>query len=110
MNVSHIMGLHPLQQIFAGALGQLLHSHVVDDQKIGLEIFVEDLLFAAERFIVQEVADDIEDRAVEYDKAALDSLVAQGLSQHRLAAPRTPGGPSHSTSPRSRMKRQVARS
>ena len=57
---------------------------------------------------MQEVADHVEDRAVQHDEAVLDRLVADRLDQEALA--RRPAGPSSSTSRASRTKRQVARS
>ena len=68
-----------------GPLGQLLHAHVVDDQQVGLEIAGQDLLLAAERFVVQEVADHVEDRTVQHDEAALDRLIADRLDEEALA-------------------------
>ena len=88
-------------------LRQLLHPHVVDDQQVGLEIPGQHLFLAVERLVVQEVADDVEDRPIQHEQPLLDGLMAEGLDQKALP---TPGGPSNSTSRRSRMNRQVARS
>jgi|GEM_PF-5914696 len=79
-----------LEQILARAFGQLLHAHVVDRQQIGLEIFQQHLLLSGQGLVVQEVADHVEDRAVQHDKAALDRLVAEGLDQMTLTRPRRP--------------------
>ena len=53
-----------LEQVLARALRQLLHSHVIDDQQIWLEIVLQDPLVTFHRLVVQEVADRDEDRPV----------------------------------------------
>ena len=55
---------------------ELLHPHVVDDEQVGLQVSGHDLVFAAEGLVVEEVADGVEDRAVEDGEATLDGLVA----------------------------------
>ena len=70
--------------------GQLLHAHVVDDQQVRLEVPGQHLVLARQGFVVQEVADHVEDRAVQHDEALLDGLVAEGLGQEALADARRP--------------------
>jgi hypothetical protein len=67
------------EETFAGAFGELLHAHVVDDEEIGLEVTCEDLVVAGEGFVVEEVADDIEDGAIEDGAALLDDVESEGL-------------------------------
>ena len=54
----------------------------------GLRYRASTLSSSLERFVVQEVADHVEDRAVEHDEALLDRLVADGLDQKALARAR----------------------
>ena len=60
------------------------------DQQVRLEILGQHLVLAAERFVLQEVANHVEDRAVVDQEARLDRLVAHGLDQERLADARGP--------------------
>ena len=55
-----------LEQHFAGAAGQLLHAHVIDDQQVGLQIPREHFVVFAEHLVVQEVAHHIEDRTIQH--------------------------------------------
>lgn len=79
-----------LEEILARPLGQLLHAHVVDDHHVGFEIMGQHLVFATQRIVVQEVADDVEDGAVEHGEAGLDRLVADGLHEVTLDHARRP--------------------
>ena len=78
------------KQVLAGTFGQLLDAHIIDNQKIGLEIFGHDVLLAGERFIMQEVSDRIEDGAISNCKIALDGLVSNRLDQVTFAGPGRP--------------------
>jgi len=62
------------QTVAAMAFGQLLHPQVIDDQQVRLEILGEHPLLAAEGFIVEEVSQHVEDRALEDHEALLDRL------------------------------------
>src|SRR5262249_48517333 len=53
--------------------------------QIGFEITAEDLVFLAHRLVVQEVADHIEDRAIQDDEAGFQPLVSDGLHQVAFA-------------------------
>ena len=75
------------QEVFAGVFGQGLESHVIDDQKVGLEIAAQDSVLLVEGFVFEEVAHQIEDGAVEDLEVELDGFVAQGLGQVRFADP-----------------------
>src|SRR3989304_1902957 len=70
-----------LEEILAGALGQLLHAHVVNDEQVRLEILAHQPVVLRERLVLQEVADDIEDRAGEYDEAQSDELLSYCLAE-----------------------------
>ena len=74
-----------LEQAFAGAFGQLLHAHVVDDEQVGLEVAGQDLVALAEQFVVQEVADQVENRTIQNEKAGLDRVLAERLRQITFA-------------------------
>src|ERR1700722_9741195 len=74
-----------LEQILPRTLRQLFHAHVVDDQQIRLQVTGQHLVLAAQRFVVQEVADHVEDRAVQHHEARLQRLVAQRLPEKALA-------------------------
>jgi hypothetical protein len=63
----------------------LLHAHVVDDEQIGLEITGEDLVVAGEGFVVEEVANDVEDGAIEDGATLLDDMKAKGLDDVAFA-------------------------
>jgi len=88
------LGLVPphddLEQRFSAPLRQVFHAHVVHDQQIGLQVAGQHLLLAVEGLVVQEVADDIEDRAIENDEALLDRLKTDGLRQEGFPGPRRP--------------------
>ena len=70
---------HHFEEVFAGTLRQLFHPHVVDDEQVGFEVLGQHLLLAADRLVVQEVADYVEDRTIEHDEAGLQRLEAKGL-------------------------------
>ena len=56
-------------------------STLVNDQQVGLQIFVQRAVGLREGLVFEEVADDIEDRAVQDREADADHLVADGLHQ-----------------------------
>jgi hypothetical protein len=74
-----------LEQLFAAPLGQLFHSHVVDDQEIGTKVAGERGIVIAEGFFVEEVSHDVEDGAIEDGAALLDGGIADGLGEMGLA-------------------------
>ncbi len=61
-----------LEQVFTGSLRQLLHSHVVDDQQVGLQIALEEFLVSVHRLVVKEISDRIKDRSVVHRKSRTD--------------------------------------
>jgi hypothetical protein len=61
--------------------GQSLESHVIDDDEIRFEVTPQGFVLLFEGFILQEVAHQIEDGAVEHVKVLPDRLVADGLGQ-----------------------------
>jgi hypothetical protein len=61
----------------------LLHAHVIDDKQIGLEILAQDFVLAAQGFVVEEVADHVEDGAIQDQEARFDRLIAESLDQDR---------------------------
>src|SRR6266404_8962598 len=61
------------------------NSTLIDDQQIGLEILAEDFVLAAQGFVVQEVADHVEDGVIQDQEARFDRLIAESLDQERLA-------------------------
>ena len=78
------------KEVLSRPFRQLLDAHVIDDQKIGLEVFGHHVLLASERLILQEVSDRIKDRAVANCKAALDGLIANRLNQMTFSCTRRP--------------------
>src|ERR1017187_1557681 len=74
-----------LEQTFAGTLRQLFHAHVVNDQQVGLEILRQHLVAVAEQLVVEEVAYQIEDGAVQDQEARFDGVVTERLSQKTFA-------------------------
>jgi hypothetical protein len=78
------------QEVFPGMLGQRFESHVIDDQKIGLEIAAQDPVLLVEGFVFEEVAHQIEDGAIEDLEVELDGFVAKSLGQVRFAHSRWP--------------------
>jgi hypothetical protein len=70
-----------LEQAFTGAFWQLLHTHVINDEQIGLEILRQHFVAIAEQLVVEEVADQIEDGAVQDQEARFDGVVAERLGQ-----------------------------
>ena len=67
--------------------GQRLESHVIDDQKVWLQIAAQHPVLLVEGFIFEEVAHQIEDRPIEDLKVELDRFVAQRLGQVGFADP-----------------------
>ena len=53
-----------LKEQLAGASGELLDTHVVDDEQIGFELPGELAIFERSGLLVGQIADQIEDRAV----------------------------------------------
>jgi hypothetical protein len=74
-----------LEEVFAAALGELLHAHVVDDEQIRAKVAGKDGAVIAEDFLVEKVPDDVEDGAIEGGVALLDGGVADGLGEVGLA-------------------------
>lgn len=77
-----------LEKIFSCLVWKLFESHVVDDEQIAFEIFVESGIGFEGDFGLLEVPDDIEDGAVEHGITGLDRGIANGLSQMRFARSR----------------------
>src|SRR5262249_45194158 len=75
-----------LEQRFATAFGQILHAHVINDEKIRFEVLVQDAVLPFECLVLEEVPHDVEDRAVENDMSLLDRLIADRLCEERLAS------------------------
>ena len=70
-----------LQQAFAAAPGKLFHSHVVDNEQVGVKIPGQRLVLGAQILVAQKVAGQVEDGSVQNHEAALDGLVSDGLNQ-----------------------------
>ena len=73
-----------LEQEFSGPFRQLLDAHVVQDQEIWQQVASHDPVVPFKRFVVQQVADGVEDRAVEHRIASLGAGQADGLCQVTL--------------------------
>ena len=63
----------------------MLNAHIIDYQKIWLEIPVENLVLAGEGLIMQKVTNQVEYRAIPNRQAVLDGLIAYGLDQMAFA-------------------------
>jgi hypothetical protein len=74
-----------LQQIFAGVLGQLFQTHVVNDDQVGFEIFAQGFVLLVEGFVLHEIPDQVEDGTVEHQEVLADGLITDGLGQMRFA-------------------------
>jgi phenylacetate-CoA ligase len=74
-----------LEQVFAAPLGQLFHSHVVDDQEVRTKVAGERGIVIAEGFFVEEVSYDVEYGTIENGAALLDGGVADRLGEVGLA-------------------------
>ena len=74
-----------LEQVFAAPLGQLFHSHVVDDQEVRTKVAGERGIVIAEGFFVEEVSYDVEYGTIENGAALLDGGVADSLGEVGLA-------------------------
>jgi hypothetical protein len=77
-----------LQQVLTGVLGQLLQSHIVDDEQVGLEVMAQETVLLVEGLVLEKIADQIEDRGVADKQVALDRFVADGLGQMGFAQSR----------------------
>jgi hypothetical protein len=74
-----------LEQVLAAPLGQLFHSHVIDDQEVRTEVAGERGVVVAEGFFLEEVSDDVECGTIEDGAALLDGDVADCLGEMGLA-------------------------
>src|SRR6266566_1470038 len=79
-----------LQEDFAAFRGEDLESHVINDKEIGFEVFVQQAAFAGLGFLGEQLAHQIEDRAVKDDKAGLERFQTDGLDQMALTDARWP--------------------
>jgi hypothetical protein len=73
------------EEIFAGFGWKLFNSHVIDDQKVALEVAAHGALMGAFVAVITKVFEEIEDGAVEDRFAAFDQFVADGLCQVAFA-------------------------
>ena len=71
------------QQVFAGVFGQLLQSHVIDDDEVGFQVFAQRLSRWLKASSFRN--DQIEDGTVEHQKVLTDGLVTNGLGQMGFA-------------------------
>ena len=55
---------HDLEEQFAGAGGELLDAHVVDDEQVHFEVPGELAVVERGGFLVGQIADQVEDRTV----------------------------------------------
>ena len=78
------------EQVLTAPFRQALHAHVVDDQHVRLEVVGHHFFMTVERFVVQEVADRVEDRAIQHRVAATDQVMPDRLGEMALAGA---GGP-----------------
>ena len=74
-----------LQEDFAALGWQDLQAHVVDDQKVGLEIAGKEAGFTRLGLFLQKVAHQVEHRTVEDEEPGFDGLCADGLGQVAFA-------------------------
>jgi len=74
-----------LQDVLAGPLGQLLEAHVVDDEQVGFEVLTQGAIFLEQGFVLEEIADEIEDGSIADEQVALDRFVADRLGDVGLA-------------------------
>ena len=77
---------HYLEEELTASLRQLLHSEVVNDQQVGLQVSRHHSVVAVHRFVVQEVAYDIKDRTIQHHVPQLDQMVADALNEMTLAS------------------------
>ena len=70
-----------LEEVLSSMFGQLLEAHVIDDEQIGFEIMAEGFVTLLQRFLREEIGDDIKDGAVAHDEALLDGFIADGLGE-----------------------------
>jgi len=77
-----------LEKIFSGLVWKLFKAHVVDNEQIAFEIFVEAGIGFEGDFGLLEVPDDIEDGAVDHGITGLDRGVTDGLGQMCFASSR----------------------
>src|SRR5690606_37800712 len=78
------------EQKLSAPFWELFDSHVIEDQEIGLEVLCHDLVMPLERLVVHQVADRIEDAAIEDGEAGLDQSAADALGQVTFADTRRP--------------------
>ena len=55
-----------LEQEFARAFRQVLDSHIVQNQQVRLQVLRHHAVVIVEGFVVEQIADSVEDAAVEH--------------------------------------------
>lgn len=68
----------------------MLHPHIINHEQIRLEVTRQHLVLTAQRLIMQEVADHVEDRTIQHHETGLERLVRDGLHEVTLAYSRRP--------------------
>jgi hypothetical protein len=48
------------------SVGQLLHTHVVNDQEVGLQVASQRFVFVLQRLVIHEVTENVEDRTIQH--------------------------------------------
>jgi hypothetical protein len=68
----HLRARGDLQEDFAAFWEKDFQSHVINDKEVGFEVFVEQTALHGLGFLGEQLAHQIEDRAVKDDKAGLE--------------------------------------
>lgn len=76
---------YDFQQILSGMLGQLLQSHVINDEQVGFEVTAQQPVAFGEGLFRKKVGDQIEDGAIADGKSLPDGFVTDGLGEVGLA-------------------------
>jgi len=68
------------EQELTALFRQMLHAHVVEDQQVWFEVAIEDSIVSLEGFVVQEVANAVENAAVVNGEAVSNQLSSNALN------------------------------
>lgn len=78
------------EEVLSGVFREFLQSHVVDDEKVGLQVLAKEAVLLIKGIVLEKVADEVEDRSVAHEQIALNGFVADCLGEMGLAQSRGP--------------------
>ena len=74
-----------LEEVLPSMFGQLLESHIIDDEQIGFEVMAQGFVPLLQGLLGEEVGHHIKDGAVTHHEALFDGFIADGLGEMGFA-------------------------